>query len=61
MRREAKERTRLLTLPDLLRIAEIVPALTSAEAVRYLLAGFQVGEFGDNLWAAVCRDRKAAK
>ena len=61
MRHEAKEKTHLLTLPDLLRIAEIVPALTSAEAVRFLLAGFNVGEFGDNLWAAVCRDRKAAK
>lgn len=51
----------MLTLPDLLRVGGIVGGLSSADACRFLLAGFGLtGGEGADLWAAVCRDRKAA-
>ena len=51
----------MLTLPDLLRAGGIVGGLSSVDACRFLLAGFGLtGGEGADLWAAVCRDRKAA-
>jgi len=60
LRDQVHDRT-MLTLPDLLRAGGIVGGLSSVDACRFLLAGFGLtGGEGADLWAAVCRDRKAA-
>lgn len=62
LRAKTREQSVMLTLPDLRRVSAIASALTSVEACRHLLAGFGLtGGEGADLWAAVCRDRKAAK